>query len=338
MSNPLIDDLREQDLIQTVSIALPTGGRYYEPGILAPTTNPEDMEIRAIGVMSEIYAKDPFMIAAGKGLSRIINHVCPAVIKPDRLCEVDVEAILIAARMVSHGSDFTIRHICDNPKVDKKGKPVCEYKSDVNLDLQKTIMQYEPIPFDEKFVIDIPQAHQMVYLRPLEYRHAMNVVKRSFLLEQKFRGLADTGLEEFFADDGTSEVYAEAVDMGADIAIESLAESIFCVESSQGVKVGNTEQILEWLKVLDKTNGERIRDKITELAVFLREKSKVSYVCPECGYENNFPLVLDPERLFFSKVESSPPQKTPSPTSKRRSRGGTKPPKTSRKSPTPSKE
>lgn len=339
MSNPLIDDLREQDLIQTVSIALPTGGRYYEPGVvLEPGTDPDDVEIRAIGVMAEIYAKDPFLVAAGKGLSRIVKQVCPAVLDPDRLCEVDVEAILIAARLVSHGPEFSLKHKCENPKLDGEGNKICEFESEVNLDLQKTIMQYEPLPFDERFVVDIPEANQVVYLKPLEYRDAMNVVKRSFLIDQKFKGIAKTGMEKFFTDEEVSEEYAKAIDAGVDIAMESLADAIFCVESSKGDKVADREFILKWLDRLSDVIGKRIQTAIQELGNLLKDKSTAKYKCPECEFENKFQLVLDPERLFFSKVENSKVQKTPSTSSKRTRRTGTRPPKTSRKSHTPSKE
>ena len=338
MSNPLLDDLRERDLIQTVTIHLPTSGRFYEPGILAPDADPEDIEIRAIGVMAEIYARDPFMVAAGKGLARIISHVCPSVLKPERLCEVDVEAILIAARLVSHGPNYQIGHICQNPEKNKEELPVCVHESNVDVDLQKTIMSYEPIVFNDDYVVDIPEAGQRVWLRPIEYKDALNVVKRSFLVEKSFRGIVETGLEKFFTDDSVSEEYAKAIDEGADIAIESLADCIFCIESSAGIKVGDRMEILRWLDAVPDFIGRRVKDAIDNMLATLRSKSEVRYTCPECGYDNVFPLVLDPERLFFSKPESSKPQKTPSTSSKRSRRTGTKPPRISQKSAMPSKE
>ena len=338
MTNPLIDDLRDKDLIQTVSITLPTKGMFYEDGILAPGTDPDDLEIRAIGVMAEMYARDPFMVAAGKGLARIVSHVCPSVLRPDRLCEVDVEAILIAARLVSHGPSYQIKHRCENPARNDDDEPVCSYESDVEIDLQKTIMNYEPIEYDEQYIVDIPEFGQKVYLKPMEYRHALNVVKRSFLVEREFRGIVEAGLDKFFESDDISEDYAKAIDKGAEIALQSYAESIFCVESAAGVKVANVDQIMEWLDILPEDIGKRVSDAIGALAEKLREKSQVKYTCPSCGHDNSFQLVMDPERLFFSKPSTSKPPKKPSATSKRSRRPGTKPPRTSRKSPTPSQE
>ncbi len=338
MTSQLLEDLRERDLIQTVSIALPTGGRFYEQGILDPEADPNDIEIRAIGVMAEIYARDPFMVAAGKGLARIVSHVCPSVLKPEHLCEVDVEAILIAARLVSHGPMYKVEHVCQNPKKDKEGLPVCAHKSEVEVDLQKTIMAYEPIVYNEGYVVDVPEAGQKVWLKPIEYKDALNVVKRSFMVEKSFRGIVETGLEKFFTDDKVSEEYSRAIEDGAEIAMDSLADCIFCIEASTGVKVGNRDEILKWLNAVPGFIGRRVREAIDNMAATLRNKSEVRYTCPQCGHDNAFPLVLDPEHLFFSKPESSSPQKKPSPTSKRSRRTGTKPPRTSQRSATPSKE
>ena len=336
--NPLIEKLYEKDLIQTVSIALPTQGRFYEPGILAPEADPMDMEIRAIGVMAELYAKDPFVVASGKGLARIVSHVCPMVLKPERLCEVDVEAILIAARLVSHGAKYQVKHRCENPEKTKAGTPVCDIESDVDIDLQRTIMNYEPLDYNDDFVVDIPEAEQRVWIKPMEYKDAMSVVKRGFLVEQTFRGIVEKGIDKFFTDEDITEEYAQAIDQGADIALRSLADSIFCVEDPDGTKVGDSDVIVAWLDILPEQLGKRIGDAIAKVASTLRDKSKVTYTCPHCGHENTFPLVLDPQRLFFSEVETSKTPKTPSSTSKKNRRGGTRPPRTSQKSHTPSKE
>lgn len=338
MTNPLIEDLRAKDLIQTVSIALPTGGRFYEDGILAPGVDPNDIEIRAIGVMAEIYARDPFLVAAGKGLARIVSHVCPSVLKPDRLCEVDVEAILIAARLVSHGPNYNVKHKCENLAKEDDSEDTCSYESEVDINLQKTIMNYEPIEYNEEFVVDLLEFGQRVWLRPLEYRNALNVVKRSIMIQQTFNDIAEKNIDELLTNDVVTEDYAKAVDEGTIIALESFADSIYCVETESGVKVGNRDQIIEWLDAIPEDIGKRISRAINNVAEKLRDKSKVTYTCPQCGHENTFQLTLDPQRLFFSEPDSSKPQKTPSSSSKKSRRTGTRPPKTSRKSPTPSKE
>ncbi len=338
--NPLLEDIQDHELVQTVTITLPTQGRFYqeEDEILAPGTNPDDLEIRPIGIMAEMYAKDPFMVAAGKGLGRIVAHVCPSVLKPERLCEVDVEAILLAARLVSHGPEYIVNHKCENPEKDEDGAPVCEFMSEVKLDLQKTIMQYAPIEYNDDYIVDLPEFNQRVFLRPIEYRHSLNVVKRSIMVQQQFSLFAETSVTELLTNDSITEDYALVVDEGVKIALESYADGIFYVESAGGINVANHGQIIEWLDALPETVGRRIGDKITKMATSLRERSRVTYVCPQCGHENTFALVLDPQLLFFSKAETSRKPKTPSTTSKRSRRTGTRPPRTSRKSPTPSQE
>ena len=52
MSNPLLDDIQASGTVETISIALPTLGRFYEEGIMDVDADPNDLKINAIGIMA----------------------------------------------------------------------------------------------------------------------------------------------------------------------------------------------------------------------------------------------------------------------------------------------
>src|SRR6185312_2871866 len=86
-ANPLLDDL--QETFPTIVVSLPTGGRYYGEGVLSGTANPEGIEVHTLSMIDEQKFKDPLLLASGKGLVHLIQHVCPDVLEPEELAEVD---------------------------------------------------------------------------------------------------------------------------------------------------------------------------------------------------------------------------------------------------------
>ena len=157
MTNPLLQDVQESAAITAVHITLPTMGLFYPADyphqVLADGVDVAEVEIHPIGIIAEIVSKDPFLLASGKGLPRIINQVCPSIQHPESLSEVDLEAILLGARIASYGPKMKIEHTCTNPATQKgeDGKseePVCREKNPVEIDLTDHIQNYQPMEID----------------------------------------------------------------------------------------------------------------------------------------------------------------------------------------------
>lgn len=111
-TNPLLADLEQNEAFPAVSVALPTGGRWYDESVLEGA-DPLDLEVGVLGIMAEQNYRDPWLLMSGESMPRMLKDVCPSVRNPGELAEVDLEAILLAARLVSFGPTMELRHKCE---------------------------------------------------------------------------------------------------------------------------------------------------------------------------------------------------------------------------------
>lgn len=325
MSNPLLDDIKKLNDVDIVSISLPTKGIFYDDGVLDADADPSDLPINAIGIMAELSTRDPFILASGKGMELLIPQVCPAVLKPNQLAEIDLEAILLAARIATHGNMIVVEHTCNNMVKTEAGKEeLCGEENKIDVNLYNIIQRYEPIEFSDKFVVEIPDYNQKVFLRPIQYGQALGMIRETLSTRSETKKLEKTGITELLTDETKIDEYASIVMKQAITTMESIIHSIFYVESDGG-RVYDSEKIKEWLLAISKENVKKIISGAGDLSKTFQGKNAIKYECSACGNENNTNIELDIQKLFFFTPLDSKQQKKPSSTSRKRKSPKTKP-------------
>ena len=312
MTNPLIEDLS----FPPISICLPTSGHWYADGVVDPIADPLDLEIKPIGILAEQNYRDPWLLASGKAIPRLIREVCPAILQPEELAEIDIEAILLATRLASYGDMLKLTHKCQYKNVDSEGDgEICGEENDLDLNIQEFITRYDQIKNFEDYMVELKAVAHKVYLRPTPYKQSIQVLRQAVKAEQTFKLFEDISAEDFVMDADKIGSYTQLADLTSDVTVNSLVESIHYVTTVKGEKVYDKSTIREWLLAMPTTETKLIVNKINELALPLRQRSEVKYNCHACGFENKFLLELDPQRLFM-QAEDSEQQKKPSPESK----------------------
>ncbi len=330
MSNPLLDNIHESGIMDTISVSLPTMGRFYEDGIIDENCDPEDLEVRAIGIMAELTSRDPFLLASGKGIELLIPQVCPAILQPDRLTEVDLEAILIASRIATHGNimvvDSTCTHLVEDEESEgEDAKKPCGEENKIEVDLYDVILRYSPIEFNTNYVVEFQKYGQKAYLRPIEYGQAMTILKDSLTSINESTRFNNTPINDFIQDESKLEEYAEHITKQAITTMGGIINSVFYVETKDGDKVFDRDQIKEWLLAISKDDVKEILNTASDLNAELQENTKIKYICSKCGTENTTTIELDIQRLFFFTPPNSKPKKTPKPTLKTKEKPKTLP-------------
>lgn len=326
MSNPLLDDLKATGNVDSISIALPTMGRFYEDGVLAEGVDPGDININALGIMAELSTRDPFILASGKGMELLIPQICPSVLQPTKLAEIDMEAILIAARIATHGNEIVVEHTCARPVDGEDGedgeKVPCGEVNKIEVNLYDMIQRYGPLEFSDIFVVELPEYKQKVFLRPIEYGHALSIIKESLITDQKTEVFNNTEVTELLISDEKIDEYADLVAKRAISTMESIIYSIFYVESGNGGRVHDSESIKEWLMAISKENVKKIVDQAGTLSKSFYGNNEVKYRCAGCGNENITHVELDVQKLFFFTPQDSkqPKKRTNSSRKKRQPR------------------
>lgn len=334
--NPLIEDLVENEAFPAVSIALPSGGRWYDNSVLEEGVDPLDVPVGVLGVLAEQNYRDPWLILSGESIPRMLRTVCPVVLQPNELCEMDLEAILLAARLVSYGPTLEIMHTCVGPKpenTDEKEKTkdtdesdeefehTCGFKNTVVIDVNEHIMRYAPMEDNAVtyYTLKLERFNQTVQLRPMPYKNVIGLIKDNIQRERQFKGMDSYDINDLVTNPEALKQYTQIVDMTTESSVDSIVASIFCVESAKGKRVNGEDFIKEWLLALSVVEVELITTRINEIAAKQRKLAEIKFTCAECGYENIFSLELDAQRLFGSAGASKTP-KQPSPKSKRSAR------------------
>ena len=310
MTNPLLEDLS----FPPVAICLPTRGYWYEDDVINPNADPLDLEVKPIGILAEQNYRDPWLLASGKAIPRLVREVCPAILRPEQLAEVDIEVILLATRLASYGEKMSVKHKCQgNVDAEGDGEP-CEEENELDVNIQEFITRYGPIENLDDYQVELQAVAHKVFLRPTPYTHSLRVLQQAVKAQQTFSSFEDMSAEDFVLDAGKVNDYTQLADLTSEVTINSIVESISYVTTIKGVKVFEKDAIREWLLAMTTTESKLIVDKINKLAMQLRQRSEIKYNCHACGFENKFMLELDPQRLFM-QAEDSEQSKKPSPKS-----------------------
>lgn len=331
MSNPLLDDLNTAKHLPDVSIGLPTRGLFYEPGeVIREGADLMNLQIRPISILEETALNDPLMLISGQAVARLVKSACPDVMALEYMCDVDVQALLIGARIASHGPTMIIKHTCTGCPEDHRKE------QDMQIDLLNHINKYAP--FDQEFfdtlLLELPDSGQMVMVQPITYGAAVDITKTmakmSAVNEQKSkeappveegRSAVDHVLtDEFLAQ--YADIFRET--MGTNI--DAITGAIQYVQTRSGVRIYDRDLIREWYLAISGADRKKISGRIEAVTSRLRDLSKIGYVCDLCETENEIHLELDPQRLFTvaesseTVVKSSAESKTTAKATKPRSK------------------
>lgn len=311
MSNVLIDDMREVSAVPHVDIALPTRGRFYVQGeVIDDNYSPDEIPVGPISVLDESSFRDPLMMISGKAVTKMINRVCPAITDPGKLCELDIQAILIACRIASYGPIMTISTDCS-----------CGETNQLQIDLNEHILRFDPYSEEEweKFIVRIEETGQVVHLRPMLYDDIINMTMGMISSSNKIAAFDDVGDDEALSKEFI-EMYASVWNETINNNIHALVDSILTVYTSKGQPVTDRETILEWIGTLSPSNTKLITDSITDINAEIRKRSELEYQCQKCGKVSNIFLELDPQKLF-TPAEETEPEKVSSAKSKTTGKG-----------------
>lgn len=322
MTNPLLDDIEELDVMTAIEIALPTRGYFYpEDEVLHPDADPDSISVKPLSVLEETTFSDPLMMISGRAVNRIINRVVPSVIDPARLCEVDIQAILIACRIASRGSMLKLKHTCSS----------CNHDNPMELNLDEHIQNFNPYSPEEftQFKLILPVVGQVVNLRPILYEDSINItmdVMKSSLEMGSYEGVSDKdALTEEFIDN-----YKVQFEKSLDTNLSAIISSIYYIETKSGGHVYDHDMMHEWLMKLPPEDVDAIRDRIKLLNDRIRDMSKIEYQCQSCNETSTLYVELDPQKLF-TQAEDSNLVKTSSAKSKTTKNPKKKPSKVSQK-------
>ena len=103
----------------SIYIKLPSGGKYYAPGVLNQTETGE-LPVYPMTAIDDITSKTPDALFNGSAVVELIKSCIPDIKEPWLINSIDLDAILIAIRSASAGNELEIETIC--PKCSEEAK------------------------------------------------------------------------------------------------------------------------------------------------------------------------------------------------------------------------
>lgn len=312
--NPLLQDIRESlncgKYSEPISLQLPTMGRFYEDGVLDESVKDDDwnIEVGFLSIIDEHNYSDPIMLGTGKALKRIIKNVAPEVINPLKLNQVDIDAILIATRMVSRGDVMKFTQKCNHVHDDGEE---CGYENNLSINLMDHISRYGSFGQSNQFMdeslfsLELPSIKQTVNLKLPEYGQTIDLMFKAIRSQELTKHYQEVAEDDDLMDQDSMvlEAYENYIHEVADNDITSMQNFVSSVVTSKGTEISDPEVIHQWLAYLPNDTAKLLADSINEITSAVNDLSKIDYQCQECGMINSITLNLDQERLFLSGSE-----------------------------------
>lgn len=274
-NNPLFKHFRQP----AIYLKLPSQGKFYPDGSLDISVT-GDIPIYPMTVKDELTLKTPDALMNGAGMAEVIRSCCPALKDPWVIPAVDLDAIFIAIRLASYGTNMDITTSC----------PHCGDSNDHSVNLTTLLENVTPVNYNDQ-----PRIDNLIFkFKPQSYKD-INLMNIATFEERR---LVNNVVSSDLPDDEKKRLFDESFKKITELNVSML---ISCIESItvDGKTVTDGDQIREFLDNTSRNVFAAIKDKIQEL--MNRNKIQpITVVCDnqECTKEYTTDLVFDQANFF----------------------------------------
>ena len=273
MNNPLSKHFRQPALY----IKLTSGGKYWKEGSLElPVTG--ELPIYPMTTKDEITLRTPDALLNGTSVVDVIQSCCPSIKDAWQTPSVDVDAILIAIRIASYGSNFEQDTKC----------PHCNEENSYTIALSPILDGIKCPNYNKISVRDLT-----FKLKPQRF-FGINRINTIEFEEDKIRqalALPDTDAEI------KSKELTRSIERLIDLSIETVASGIDYIELPDGSIVKEKEHIFEFLQNAESIFVTEVQKVLTNLSQETAIKPAV-VKCGHCEQDYQIPLMFDYSNFF----------------------------------------
>jgi hypothetical protein len=272
--NPLKKYFRQPKIY----IDLPSKGAYNRPGTIMGDA--VQMPVYGMTGMDEIISKTPDALLSGESTVRIVESCIPSITDAKDLCALDIEFVMTAIRIATHGNVMEIRHTCSQ----------CNEVNDFEIDLGSIINRYKDLEFQNR----VPGKELTIRLKPLTFAEFTAFQLRNFNIQRTLFQLSSVENPE----ENIEKIDDLLKDLGH-LQTDVIVAQIDAVEITEGL-VDQKDYIDEWLKNVDRNTFETIRKQIEE-----NRKNwalpNIPVKCDSCGHDEETSLQME-QSSFFDKA------------------------------------
>lgn len=262
-------------------IKVPSGTKYYQPGIIEFTDSGE------VGIMpmtgkDELALKNPDALLNGEALIEVITSCVPAVKNPRALLTNDINTLITAIRYATYNDTLETTINC----------PVCTHENTYNLDLQYALDNMSTL--ESEYFVNLTDV--TVFVRPYAFPELLKGLHSQF--EQS--KLAKAIDNENITDAHRSEIFTKAFKEIAVTKFDLMTQAVLkIVYTADGVEQSVTDKrfIKEFLQNIDKKDIDKVGDLVDEINA-IGIKRTFTAKCVKC--EHSWESEIDFNPVNFS--------------------------------------
>jgi hypothetical protein len=259
-----------------IYMKLPSKGIGYSPDIISiPETG--EIPIFPMTAIDEITSKTPDALYNGSAVTDIIKSCVPSIHDPWKILSVDLDAILVAIKIATNGTDMDLETQC----------PECSEENKYGVNLSIILNGFVAGDYDSTLNIN----DLRIKFKSLNYRELSNSSIRQFEIQKLF-----LGINEIPEGPDRDKKTGEILKVISDSTVEVLSHTIEYIATPETVVTENP-YILDFLFNTDKKTFDTIRDR----SVALRETTQTKplhITCQSCSHEYDQPFTLNVSDFF----------------------------------------
>ena len=259
-----------------VYLKLPSKGIGYPATTLTlPETG--ELPVFPMTAIDEITTKTADSLYNGSAVAEIIKSCIPSINTPSEILSTDLDAILVAIRMATNGSEMDIETSC----------PKCNEESKYGVNLSMILNNFRMGNYET-----LTEVNELkIKFKPLNYKELTDNSIRQFEVQKLMVSLS--AMEASTEKDAKTSELLRVISLST---IAVLASTLDYIETPE-VRVTEKEYIVDFLQNTDKRVFEAIRDR----SVALRESTQTKplhITCPSCQHEFDQIFTLNVSDFF----------------------------------------
>lgn len=265
-NNPLQQYFRRP----TIYFTLPSGGKFYGPGVVNFPANKE-LPVYPMTSLDEISIRTPDGLFNGSSTVEVIKSCIPAIVDPWKLNSIDMEAVMVAIRAASVDGKMEIISTC----------PSCSEESKYDIDLLKLLVEKVDVDYSGLVLGELT-----VNFRPLTYAESNENSKRQFEIQRLMATMDD------YEDSAEKQkIMKECMDKMNHLFNDIVTQMIESVTTPE-TTVTDRVHISEFVTGSDRKTNKAIKEKSTALRQ-ANDTKPLKIRCINCGHEYKQGLVLN---------------------------------------------
>lgn len=274
-NNPLAKHFRQP----AIFLKLPSQGKFWAQGAINLTVTGE-VPVYPMTVKDELLLKTPDALINGTSIAEMIRSCIPDIKDPWACPVIDLDAILIAIRLASYGTQMDFESRC----------PHCKNPNDHAIDLRVLLDNIQPAGYvDNTFSVN----DLKFTFKPQNFAE-LSLITQATFEQQKLVNTVVNSTD--IPDEDKAELFKDGFAKLTQINLDLVATCIDHVEVD-GQTVSDKQMINDFLEQTDRQTYETIKNHI-EQAVANNKLEALTLKCNHCEEEYVTALEFNQSNFF----------------------------------------